>query len=174
MFCYQVENASVGRRSSIIRGKDLRVRYIYSAYVVIETPEMRMLVDPWFTQGGYDGSWYQYPRLEDPITAIGPVDIIHITHIHPDHYDPVFLREYLRAYPGTRIVIGKHKEPFLQNKMRIDGFTPEVLESFAIGETECLIVANPSQGGRQMAIDTAMAVRRRGLSLVNLNDNPFD
>ncbi len=57
----------------------MRVRYIYSASVVVETPDVRTLSDPWFTPGAYDGSWYQYPAaLPDSVAAIGPVDLIFI------------------------------------------------------------------------------------------------
>lgn len=34
----------------------MRVRYIYSASVVVETLDVRVLSDPWFTPGTYDGS----------------------------------------------------------------------------------------------------------------------
>lgn len=152
----------------------MRVRYIYSACVVIETPDARILTDPWFTPGAYDGAWFQYPVLPDPVEAIGPVDAIYISHIHPDHYDPVFLRRYLARYPETRLLIGQIEPPHLRNKMKLDGFEPEIVDRLAIGGTELTIVANQAQGGREVAVDTALAVRRGKFSVVNLNDNPFD
>src|ERR1700683_2512444 len=105
----------------------MRVRYIYSACVVIETSDSRILCDPWMTDGIYDGSWYRYPVIEDPIAVIGDLDAIYVSHIHPDHYDPVFLHSYLSAYPETRLIIGAQTPPFLANKMRVDGFKPEIL-----------------------------------------------
>lgn len=152
----------------------MRLRYIYSACVVVETDDVRLLCDPWFTPGAYDGAWHQYPPLADPIGAIGPCDAIYISHIHPDHYDPAFLRRYLAAYPGTRLVIGRQKPDYLGHKMRIDGFAPETVETLAFGATELLIVANEGEAGRKSDVDTALAVRRGGLSLVNMNDNPFE
>lgn len=151
----------------------MRVRYIYSACVAIETDDATILSDPWFTPGAYDGSWYQYPVLDDPIGTIGPVDIIYISHIHPDHYDPVFLRRYLARYPQARLVIGKQKPPYLANKMRIDGFAPEVVDTLRLGATELLIVPNDEDGGTKSEIDSALVVREKRRSIVNLNDNPF-
>ena len=54
----------------------IEVKYIYSSCIVTETPDIKILHDPWFTDGIYDGSWFQFPKVEDPIKSIGDVDII--------------------------------------------------------------------------------------------------
>ena len=64
----------------------IKVKYIYSACIITETPDIKILHDPWFTDGIYDGSWFQFPKVADPINSIGNVDLIYISHIHPDHY----------------------------------------------------------------------------------------
>ncbi len=151
----------------------MRVRYIYSACVVIETDDARILCDPWFTQGTYDGAWFQYPRLADPVAAIGPVDLVYISHIHPDHYDAAFLRQYRAAYPEARLVIAKQRVPHLANKMRVDGFKPEIVEGLSMGGTELLIVPHDDPCDPKSGIDSALAVRASGRSVVNMNDNPF-
>ena len=151
----------------------MQVRYIYSACVVVETPDAKILCDPWFTPGAYDGSWYQYPVLPDPVAAIGPVDLIYVSHIHPDHYDPAFLHRYLARYPAARLAIGPQQPPYLATKMRIDGFKPEIAERLSLGATELLIVPNEDEAGPRSEIDSALAIRRHGMSVLNLNDNPF-
>jgi UDP-MurNAc hydroxylase len=152
----------------------MKLRYIYSACVVIETEDTRLLCDPWFTPGAYDGAWQQYPILSDPVAAIGPVDWIFISHIHPDHYDPVFLRRYLAAYPEARLVIGAQDPAFLEQKMRADGHAPTVVERMKVGETELRILPNEGEAGRKSEIDTALVIRRGRHSIVNMNDNPFE
>lgn len=149
----------------------MRVRYIYSACVVIETPDLRLLCDPWFTQGIYEGAWYTYPPIRDPITTIGEVDAIYISHIHPDHYDPVFLRSYLAVYPKARLLIGPTEPQYLANRMKRDGFSFELGEQFDIGATRLTIAANKAS---EVNIDTGLTVARGVYSIVNLNDNPFD
>ncbi len=149
----------------------MKLRYIYSACAVIETADVKILSDPWFTPGAYDGSWFQYPPLEDPLTAIGPVDVVYISHIHPDHYDPVFLKRYLDEYPDVEVVIGIQEPPYLLNKMRLDGFSPRVVETATYGGTDLLIVPNKAHA---INVDTAMAVRSGQHCIVNMNDNPFD
>jgi hypothetical protein len=149
----------------------MRIRYLYSACVVIETPDLSMVIDPWFTRGAYDGAWYQYPQIKDPISAIGPVDLISISHIHPDHYDPVFLKQYLSAYPSARLIIANQNPPFLLRKMRRDGFEPQVVEETQIGGTRLCIVTNNSA---VVNVDTALAVTSGGHAVFAMNDNPFD
>ncbi len=148
------------------------VRYVYSACVVIETPDLRICCDPWFNRA-YEGSWGQYPPLPgDPVEIIGEVDWIWVSHIHPDHYDPRFLESYRGRYPDTRLVIGATEPPYLERKMRIDGFAPVVVDRRVVGATEVQITRN--HGYEDDNVDTALAVRWNGLSVVNLNDNPID
>lgn len=152
----------------------MKVRYIYSACVVIETADLRVCCDPWFTQGIYDGAWYHYPPLvEDPVDLIGPVTAIYISHIHPDHYDPLFLRGYLARYPRTRLLIGACDPPHLLRKMRIDGFVPEVIQSARFGGTSVHIVPNMAYEEVDN-IDTALVIEDGVKSVVNMNDSPFD
>ena len=74
----------------------MKVRYIYSACIEIQTEDLRILTDPWFTDGAYDGSWHHFPRIDDPLEVIREPDLVYVSHIHPDHYDPVFLRALRR------------------------------------------------------------------------------
>ena len=149
----------------------MRVRYIFSACVVIETPDVRILCDPWFTPGAYDGSWFQWPEIANPIEVIGPTDLIYISHIHPDHYDPAFLRLYLGEHPDTGIVIGRQTPPVLEQKLKADGFSFRLIDELRVGSTTLHIIANR---GRVRNIDTALVVRQGVKSVVNLNDNPYD
>ncbi len=76
----------------------LKIKYIYSACIVIEIDNFKILCDPWFTDGIYGGSWYQYPSVTNPIDKIGNCDLIYISHIHPDHYDIKFLKRYFKRF----------------------------------------------------------------------------
>lgn len=157
--------------SQLIRGtKMIEVRYLYSACVLISTPDVRILCDPWFTQGIYDGSWFQYPKLNNPIAVIGPVDLIYISHIHPDHYDPVFLRSYLTSYPESQVIIGDYIKNYLMNKMKADGISHRLFTQQKFGETELKIFLhdNPDE------IDSALGVKYHDHYVVNMNDNLYN
>lgn len=148
------------------------VRYIYSACMVIETSDLRICCDPWFTQGIYGGSWFQYPQVSDPIEQIGKIDFIYISHIHPDHYDPPYLRTLLVANPECQILIGQENQRFLKAKMERDGFQPREISYLAVGGTEMIIV--PNYCDDEVNIDSALAVKNEKYSVVNLNDCSFD
>lgn len=150
----------------------LNARFIYSACIVLETNDISICCDPWFSEGAYDGSWFQFPRVEDPIDAIGQVDAIYISHIHPDHYDPKFLREYLQRNRDCRLIIGMNNQEFLAQKMLRDGFEPLQTNSLTVGETEITIVENSHY--EYANIDSAMVVKRGRSSVVNLNDCVVD
>ena len=153
----------------------VKVRYIYSACVVIETSDLKLCCDPWFTPGVLEGSWYQYPPLtRDPIDVIGKVDAIYVSHIHPDHYDVKFLKRYLNHNPGTQIIIGNTHPPHLLGRMRYDGLEPIVVDQTQFGNTKVHIFANNAHEGEHEDIDTALVVTRGDLSVANLNDNSYD
>jgi len=148
------------------------VRYVASACLVISTSDVRILCDPWFTDGIYDGSWYTYPKVSNPIELIGDVDCIYISHIHPDHYDPTFLRSYFYRYGDKPLLIPNHFPNHLFRKAILDGFQPTVIESKDVGDTAISIV--PNSTGSASDIDSALVVSRDGISFLNLNDNIFN
>ena len=149
----------------------MKVRYIYSACVVIETPDVKILCDPWFTQGAFEGAWYQYPVLENPIDVIGEVDYIWISHLHADHFDPKFLTEYGYRYPHAKKIIGNNAPAFLANLLRVKHFKFDVVEQLKVGDTEIYVLPNNS---RPVDIDNALVVKYRDQSVVNINDCPID
>ena len=149
----------------------IKVTYYYSACVAITTPDVSILCDPWFTDGIYDGSWYQYPKIKNPIELIGKHDIIYVSHIHPDHYDPKFLREYLEFYPNAKIYT---HEFILKRKLLADGFKDFLLsqcEWLIKGSTKALIIKNDT--GSISDIDTALVVKYKDHAVVNMNDNAY-
>ena len=82
----------------------MKVKYIYSACIEVECNGFRILTDPWFTDGAYDGTWYQYPKI-NPFDFISKPDLIYISHIHPDHYDAIFLKKLIAKYGEIPILI---------------------------------------------------------------------
>ena len=146
----------------------ISVRYIYSACVVITTPDLKILCDPWFTDGIFDGSWYSFPRLNDPLTKIGDVDYIYISHIHPDHYDAETLKAYQEKYGKKKLLIGNFPCNYLLKKIQNDGFEVEVIEAKQIKDTVLHIF--PNDTGSINDIDTALIIQYKNSSVVNMND----
>jgi len=160
------------------RHMGITVRYIYSACVVTSTPDVVILHDPWFTDGIYDGSWFQYPKVEKPLDSIGDVDLIYVSHIHPDHYDAKFLKSYFSRYGIKKVIIADHKPNYLAKKMQSDGIEPTILESsITVGKTAIQIV--PYVTGSISDIDSAIVIKhisrdKKRHCVVNANDIIFD
>ena len=154
----------------------ITIKYIYSACVVTTTKDTKILHDPWFTQGIYDGSWFQFPVVDEPIEAIGDVDYIYISHIHPDHYDSRFLRQYFACFGEKPLLIASRKHNHLLHKMKSDGFNPVVLsDTLHIGSTSISII--PDHEESLHGIDSAIILHYqegyRKHCVVNANDIVF-
>lgn len=154
----------------------ITVRYIYSACVVISTPKLKILCDPWFTEGMYDGSWFHFPKLENPIEKIGDVDVIYISHIHPDHYDGEFLRKYMAVHGKKPLLIANHNPNYLKAKAGADGFEVEIVDKKDFNDATLTIV--PHKTGSISDIDSALVVDYndgvKTHTVVNANDIIFD
>jgi UDP-MurNAc hydroxylase len=146
------------------------VRYIYSACAMFSTPDARVLCDPWITPGIHDGSWFQFPYFDDLYERLGTTDFIYVSHIHQDHYDLKFLRRYLREFPDTRVIIADFDDNFLARKMKIDRIPHEIVRVLTVGDTEIALFPNHQHA---QDIDSAIAVRHGGHSVVNMNDNVY-
>jgi UDP-MurNAc hydroxylase len=155
----------------------ITVRYIYSACIVTITPDTKILHDPWFTGGVYHGAWFHFPEVKDPINVIGDVDFIYVSHVHPDHYDAKFIKEYFAVYGKKEVLIADHMPNHLANKMRAEGITPTIVKQpLRIGSTSVELI--PHKTGSSSDLDSAIIVKYqngvREHSVVNANDIVFD
>jgi UDP-MurNAc hydroxylase len=145
---------------------------------VIETPDVTVLCDPWFTEGIYDGSWFHFPRVDDPLKVIGDVDYIYISHIHPDHYDPDFLREYEKNFGRKKILVAQRNFPYLERALTSSGFDVDASgEVIRLGETSLRMI--PIRPDDPNEIDSALFVEFKDKSgrrhtVLNVNDIVFD
>lgn len=152
----------------------IRLTYNYSACITIATPDATILCDPWFSDGIYDGSWYHYPAFENPLDRLPAADIVYISHIHPDHYDPDFLQLYMARHPQARIIIADFPLNFLARVMTRDGFKPEICRAMTVGNTELAIFPNAVGDFPTDDVDSALVVKWGHHSVVNMNDNLFN
>jgi len=153
------------------------VQYIYSACIKTTTPDITILHDPWFTEGIYDGSWFHFPKVSDPLTNVGDCDLIYISHIHPDHYDGNFLKSYFRKYGRKKVIIANHSPNHLYAKMKADGIEATILvEPLLINNT--MIEILPHKTGSISDIDSAIIIkllgREKSHCVVNVNDINFE
>lgn len=152
----------------------INVRYFASACVGLKSPELSILCDPWFTPGAYDGAWELWPTPPaDIISIIGRYEFIYVSHLHPDHYDPVFLRRYLMKYPDTRIIIADFKHNYLSKMMTRDKVPHEIRTILSLGLTDVRLIPQ-GDGANDFDSVLVMTYRRHEHSVINWNDAFYD
>ena len=150
----------------------MKCRYLYSACVLIETPKTKILCDPWFGDNAFLGAWGQYPKIDNPVSKIGPVDLIYISHVHDDHFDPIFLNEYLESYPGSKVIIGETTPPLLSRNLQRSGIPFEIInKEYQFQDIKLSIIPNKAN---IVDLDTALCIKSDNHCVVNMNDNPVD
>ena len=163
------------------------VQFIKSACVIVEHDGIRVLCDPWLTDGIYYGSWYHYPPLKFKPEDFSDVDYIYISHVHPDHLDTEALKRLPKHIP---VLIANYKEKFVRNIISQIGFE-KIIEVIAeqplqlsddfrieiLGSDFC----DPTLCGRSFrcapgthlssgSIDSLAVFHGGGVTVVNTND----
>ena len=151
----------------------MKVKYIYSACLEIDCNGFKILTDPWFTDGIYDGSWFQFPKI-DPFRFISKPDLIYISHIHPDHYDHIFLKRIIQKFGKIPILIPDLTPNYLELKGKQDGLNLTTTSFFRNSKVEIYIVENDT--GSIGDIDSSVLIKdlKSGHTILNLNDCIFN
>lgn len=147
----------------------MEVKLIDSACVLVRTPNGNVLCDPWLSPTAYYGSWgHTQPldqlKVSEWLNQAG-VDVIYISHIHPDHFDP----NALRLLPKVPIVIPKQEGIPLGHMLRAQGHTVVELDhsEYHVQDGLQLTLFKPS--GPEL--DSAVLIEDQdGYSCLNMND----
>ena len=81
-----------------------KVFYKYSACINIVTKDIKLLCDPWFGNGAFEGTWTQFPKNYKFPDSIGEFDAVYISHIHPDHYCSDSLKTLFKKYGKKKYI----------------------------------------------------------------------
>lgn len=167
----------------------MKITKLGSATVFIETENVKILCDPWLTDGIYYGSWFNYPPIDIDQYEFSDVDFIYISHIHPDHFDSKTMAYLDKSIP---VLIHKYHKKFLKMNIEHLGFNVIELEngiSKNLSETTYFTIyaaddCDPSVCGHMfgcitseiegsMQIDSLCVIDDGEHILVNTNDCPF-
>ncbi|MBC9934701.1 MBL fold metallo-hydrolase [Chitinophaga qingshengii] len=169
----------------------MKITHLKSATVAIESNGVKILSDPWLTDGEYYGSWFHYPKFEFRESFFSDIDYIYVSHIHPDHfsketfqlldknipvlihsYDSKFLKLNLERLGFTVIELPHNQRTLLKkdvyiNILAADNCNPELCGKFF----GCSIVES-KYGSTQ--IDTLCVIDDGKYAVLNTNDCPYD
>jgi len=148
----------------------VRLEHLGNAFVQMEHGGVRFVCDPWMTPGAWDGSWFHYPPLRKRPDDLPPIDVIYISHMHPDHFDPDTLSRFNR---NAKVIInrdwGHRMEPLLKRL----GFS----EVHALRDRERLQL-RPNLGVEMLSsftdycpIDSSLFIEWDGFRIMNLTEN---
>lgn len=168
----------------------MKITQLYSASVLIQDGDTKILCDPWLQGEEYYGSWGMYPPYDFKPGSFDDVDFIYISHIHPDHCSARTLEQLNKKIP---ILIHNFPEKFLKYKIESLGFKVIELEhNLRVklkGNLHINILAadncNPEVCGKLMGcplletkfgttqIDTMSVIDNEKEVIVNTNDCPY-
>ncbi|MFW5934271.1 MAG: MBL fold metallo-hydrolase [Halolamina sp.] len=170
----------------------MKVTYLSSAAILVESAGAKLLCDPWLEDGAFYGSWCHYPPLEAEPGDFADVDGIYISHIHPDHFDPATLRQFDADVP---VYIHDYRWDYLRKEIAALGFDVIELDHDArthlAGDLHINILAadacdpeicgnyfgcswvegNPELGSTQ--VDSLAAIDDGEHVVVDMNDCPY-
>lgn len=68
---------------------EFTIENLTNASIVIKSENEKLVIDPWFTDGIYLGTWYNFPKItEEKLNLeLSGVDVCMYTHLHKDHFD---------------------------------------------------------------------------------------
>lgn len=69
----------------------MQLTHLGHSAVLVETSSARVLIDP----GNFSSQWHDLTDL----------DVILVTHLHPDHIDPAQVPALIAANPGARVLV---------------------------------------------------------------------
>lgn len=99
----------------------MEITFLGQAGIYIETQHGSILCDPWFNPA-YFASWFPFPSNEKVDRAkVSNPTYLYVSHLHHDHYDPQFLREYVSK--DAIVLLPDYPLDLLERALRSLGFT---------------------------------------------------
>lgn len=149
----------------------MRVTYYGQACTLIEAGGIKILTDPWLTEGAYQGTWFHTHLLADagvtPETLPRNIDFLFLSHEHQDHLDVATLRTFPR---DISLLICRFATPKFRRYLQQLGFTNigEVSsgEKLSLGGEVCATIFNTAE----YTNDSAILVEHDGVRVFNETD----
>lgn len=94
----------------------MKTTVIGHAGLLIETSGKKIVCDPWFSKtGAFLCSWHQWPRNDnlsaEVMEKVMTAEYLYVSHLHRDHFDEEFLKDYFIKNPNVTILVPKFNEP---------------------------------------------------------------
>ncbi len=149
----------------------MRVTYYGQACTLTQAGDLKILTDPWLTEGAYQGTWFHTHVLADagvtPESLPKDLDYLFLSHEHQDHMDVATLNHFPANLP---ILICQFPSSKFRNFLQGLGFTN--IRELASGERTHLGdgVYATIYGTVEYTNDSAILLEHDGVRLFNETD----
>lgn len=149
----------------------MRVTYYGQACTLTEAGGIKILTDPWLTEGAYHSTWFHTHILADagvtPETFPKDFDYLFLSHEHRDHLDVTTLKHFR---PDTPLLICKFSTSKFHEYLKDLGFIN--IRELSSGEPLQLGegVAVTIFGSAEYTNDSAILIEHNGIRLFNETD----
>ena len=149
----------------------MRVTYYGQACTLTEAADLKILTDPWLTEGAYHGTWFHTHILADagvtPESFPKDINYLFLSHEHQDHFDPATLKHFPKDIP---ILICRFPTPKFRYHLEGLGFT-NIRELPSSQRTELENdVAVTIFGTAEYTNDSAILIEHDGVRVFNETD----
>ena len=156
--------------------KSPTIEFVNHASVIILYKDISILSDPWFSGTAFQDGWRLMHELQDnEITdVLKKITHIYISHEHPDHFRPVFLKN-----KNIKNILIDRKVEFLfqntQDKRVVNFLRKNGYKVRELNENEKINLSDDVQV--QMTkhdfYDSSLIIKTPGFKILNLNDCPM-
>ena len=160
----------------------MQITHFSNSFIVVESNGIKLCCDPWVGKANY-GGWHSYPEYDKKnlIQFLADTDIVYISHLHEDHFDPKFLIE--SGLINKKFILKNFEVKTLVNRIKGSGAADvNELDNFEIFKYKHLNIAivpqmtsNTSELDEYVHydLDTSIIINDQDVTFFNQVDNPF-
>ncbi|MBL8915916.1 MAG: MBL fold metallo-hydrolase [Archangium sp.] len=147
------------------------VTWLGHAGLFLNAAGKTLLLDPWFSEPVFGGSWFRYPPAPYPDASSLPrPDFLLLSHIHPDHSGPGTLAQFM---PDTETYAMRFPSGALDRRLKRLRFSnvewTDPWETVQLDEG-LMVTFVPHDRGWEVS---SIVVEADGVRLYHGNDNPL-
>ena len=152
------------------------IEFVNHASVIIAHKEISILSDPWFNDTAFHNGWRLMHELQDNeiINVLKKITHIYISHEHPDHFRPVFLKnkniKNILIDRKVEFLFQNTKDKRVVNFLKKNGYkVRELNENEKINLSDDVQI----QMTKHDFYDSSLIIKTPDFKILNLNDCPM-
>ncbi len=158
------------------------ITHISNSFLIVESAGSKLVCDPW-VGGANHGGWRSYPEFDRAqlIARVRDADLVYISHLHSDHFDPDFLAE--SGLVAAPVLIKAFDNGVLRRRLEALGVRTMIeaqpFVPLTVGDLRLAVIPQfqTSNAGVRTDLaydlDTSLVVGADGQVLFNQVDNPL-